>query len=185
MTAKHRFTLGWTFLAALLAVLVTRLLPHWPNFTAVGAFALGSSLWMQHSRWNGLVALAGLYVTDLVLNNTLYAAGSDSFVWGYSGMIWTYGSWALLVIAGPVLRAHQSLRHWTVASVLGSLVFFVLTNTGSWLGSPLYPQSVGGWISALIAGLPFAASFALSTWLYGALAGYAVRRLPSMNPTRA
>lgn len=154
------------FAMALLGVLMTRLLPHWPNFTAVGAFALGSAWWFNGSRWSGLVALLGLYATDLVLNNTVYGFASG-WSWGYSGMVWTYGAWALLVALGRLFPSNGQGVRWTALAAAGSAVFFVLTNTGSWLGSPLYAQTPSGWMAALWAGVPFAGSFFAGTWVYG------------------
>jgi hypothetical protein len=183
-TASSFRSLG-VFGAALVAVLLTRLLPHWPNFTAVGAFALGSAVWFNGSRWSGILALAGLYATDLVLSNTVYASVTG-WTWGYSGMVWTYSAWALLVVLGQWVPSNGKIGRWTALAATGSAVFFVLTNTGSWLGSPLYPQTATGLGTALLAGLPFAGSFFAATWLYG-VAYAAVSRsiLPAMGAAKA
>ena len=87
-TASSFRSLG-VFGAALVAVLLTRLLPHWPNFTAVGAFALGSAVWFNGSRWSGILALAGLYATDLVLSNTVYASVTG-WTWGYYALLYPH-----------------------------------------------------------------------------------------------
>ena len=34
------------------------------------------------------------------------------------------------------------------------MIFFVVTNTGSWLGLTAYPQTFAGWVQALTVGLP-------------------------------
>lgn len=185
MTSSARFTTFFAFLGALALVFLTRLIPHWPNFTAVGAFALGSAVWFGGSRWNGLLALVGLYGTDVVLNNTLYAAGNVSFSWGYSGMVWTYSAWAALVVLGRYMNVCSSWSRWTMGTFVGSVLFFVVTNTGSWLGSPYYAQTLTGWLTAMVAGLPFAANFALSTWIFGAGTAVVVRWVRSVDVAQA
>jgi hypothetical protein len=38
--------------------------------------------------------------------------------------------------------------------VLGALIFYLLTNTLSWLEMPQYARTLAGWIQALFTGLP-------------------------------
>ena len=40
------------------------------------------------------------------------------------------------------------------ASLLGSIAFYVITNTGDWLLEPLYAKTFAGWVQALTTGLP-------------------------------
>lgn len=42
-----------------------------------------------------------------------------------------------------------------LAAVAGSLVFFLLTNFGSFLTDPMYPKTAAGLMSAYAMGLPF------------------------------
>jgi hypothetical protein len=100
-------------------------------------------------------------------------------------MVWTYSAWALLVALGSALKVQRSWTRWTGGALIGSVLFFVVTNTGSWLGAPFYEQTFAGWLTALVAGLPFAANFALSTWLFGAAAAVVVRWIQSAERAQA
>ena len=57
--------------------------------------------------------------------------------------------------------AHFSIKSFKVSSILGTtivstILFFVLTNTGAWLANPFYTQDFSGLLLAFEAGLPFA-----------------------------
>jgi hypothetical protein len=41
------------------------------------------------------------------------------------------------------------------ASILSSILFFLLTNFASWLASPFYPQTFAGLMQSYLAGLAF------------------------------
>jgi hypothetical protein len=41
-----------------------------------------------------------------------------------------------------------------LAAVGASVLFYVVTNTGAWLASPLYARTAAGWVQALTTGLP-------------------------------
>lgn len=63
---------------------LSRLLPHPPNFTAVGAMALFGAAYLS-PRWLGFaVPFAALWMSDLIINNVVYAAYFDQFVWFYN-----------------------------------------------------------------------------------------------------
>jgi hypothetical protein len=39
-------------------------------------------------------------------------------------------------------------------TLVASVLFYLITNTGSWLGLAAYPQNFAGWIQSLTIGLP-------------------------------
>jgi hypothetical protein len=54
-------------------------------------------------------------------------------------------------------------------SLLGSVLFFLVTNFGTWLGSSMYPQTGAGLMAAYVAGLPFFQWTVLGTLFYSTL----------------
>lgn len=139
----------------ILLAAASRLLPHWPNFTPVGAMALfGAAAFPR--RWMAwLVPFAALYLSDLALNNLLYAEYYGGLYFGANA--WVYLGFALTLVVGfGLLRGGEfSWLRIGGSVVVTTLLFFLLTNFGAWLGSPFYPQTGGGLLAAYAAGLPF------------------------------
>ena len=52
---------------------------------------------------------------------------------------------------------------------MASLLFFGVSNSAVWLWGGMYPATVGGWVSALVAGLPFLPMALTGDVLYTAL----------------
>lgn len=118
-----------------------------PNFAPVAAIALcGPCLFPR--RHALVLPVAILLVSDLVLNRHHGVA----LVTGE--MLARYG--VLLGIAAAGLRLARDPRLATLlpAGLVGSVAFFLVTNTASWLGSPGYPGTLAGWCQALTVGLP-------------------------------
>ncbi|MEZ4986548.1 MAG: DUF6580 family putative transport protein [Saprospiraceae bacterium] len=77
-TNNHNNHIFWMVLMVLVAA-VSRIVPHYPNFTAIGAMALFGAAHLRQA-WMGLaVTLFALYLSDLVINNVVYAGFYDYF----------------------------------------------------------------------------------------------------------
>ncbi|HRZ77494.1 MAG TPA: hypothetical protein P5248_09020 [Bacteroidales bacterium] len=126
----------------ILLAALSRLLPHWPNFTPVAAIALFGGAHYGKRMQAFLVPLAALFLSDLVL--------------GFHHTMWAvYLGFVLTVIFGLGLRGKVALLPLSATVMGSSVVFFLLTNFGSWLGSPFYAQTMTGLLTAYTAGLPF------------------------------
>ena len=172
-----------TYLPVLLGLIVlaaaSRLLPHWPNFGPVGAMALFGAATFPRKWMAWVVPFAALYLSDLALNNLLYRQYYTGFYWGFNA--WVYLGFALTVVLSFGLlreRAFSWLRLGGVA-VGTTLLFFLLTNFGSWLGSPLYPQTTVGLVAAFTAGLPFLLNSLAGNLLFAGLLFGGARYLSS------
>lgn len=137
---------------------VLRVMPHAPNFAPIGAMALfGGAVFP--GAWAFAVPLAAMFLSDIVLGF-------------YAGWIWVYGSFALIVLIGMTLRARRPPIRIAATALASSVLFFVITNFGEWLG-PLYPHTVAGLRSDFIAAIPFFRNTALSDLIYS-LAFFAI-----------
>lgn len=147
---KYRFALALILLAAL-----SRLLPHWPNFTAVGAMGLFGAAVLRPAWLSFAVPFFALFLSDLILNNVVYAGYSEGFVWYTS--VWIYGAFAGVVVLGRLLLAGRTpqMGRLALASVSASLLFFAVTNFSVWLESGMYPRTTAGLAACYLAGLPF------------------------------
>ena len=154
----------------LLVGMLTRIIPHWPNFTAVGAVALAGGA-LFRLRWIAyLVPVALLFLSDLFINNVLYASFHPGFQWFTSGFGFIYGGFLLMVLIGRFgIGSSRKGSSVLAAGIGGSLLFYLISNFGVWLGSPMYPQTLGGLVSSYVAGLPFLVNQAAGTLVYSAV----------------
>lgn len=134
---------------------LSRLLPHAYNFTPIGAIALFGAAYFANKKWAIIVPLTALWLSDLYLNNIVYSVYYDGFTWFTGGFIYLYGSVLMIVFLGYVL-----LKKITFGRVLGgalgaSVIFYMVSNFGVWIGSPMYPLTVEGFIACYIAAVPF------------------------------
>jgi hypothetical protein len=167
---RHLFTFSLIFLAAL-----SRLLPHLPNFTPIAALALFGGVYLD-KKHTIIVPLAALLI-------------SDYFLGFYSGMMWVYGSFAAIGLLGLWLRKHQGVATTMGATLLSSILFFVVTNFGVWISSHgTYPLTFSGLIECYVAAIPFfrnslLGDFAYVTALFGAYE-LAKKFVPSLSLQR-
>lgn len=124
-----------------------------PNVSPVTAIALFGGAYFGLKRWAYLVPFLAMWMTDLILNNTVYAAYFDGFVW--YGNLWVYASFMLIVALGTILLKRVSTFSLLAASITASLLFFMVTNFGSWASGAMYPKTFAGLMASYSAGLPF------------------------------
>ena len=174
--------------AMILLAALSRLLPHPPNFSPVEAVALFGGAYFASRAWALAVPLAALLVSDLALA----AINGDGYA-GYIGGIsfWSvYACIALSTLLGFGLRGKVGGARLLGYSLAGSVLFFLVTNFGAWLGSAgFYPQNAGGLGAAYVAGIPFFQWTVLGTLAYAAIlfGGFALlrRRLPALRAQTA
>lgn len=157
--------------AMVLLAAASRLLPHPPNFTPLAAMALFGATYFKRSWMAWLVPFAGLYLSDLVLNNLVYAQAEASFSFGVYWVV--YLAFGLIVLLGFLALRQQKLR---VPRLLGvglgaTLLFFLITNFWSWYSDPfnVYPDNIAGLLLSYEMGLPFLLNSLLGNLVFGAL----------------
>lgn len=137
MNTKHLLLVLLLVVASL-----SRLLPHAPNFTAVGAMALlaGSLL---GARQGMLLSVVVLFLTDLALGF-------------HSTMVFVYAGMALVALMGSYVQkpSSQKIKFFGFIGA-GSLSFFLITNFGVWLVDGFYPMTFEGLLTSYTMGLPF------------------------------
>jgi len=119
-----------------------------PNFSPLMAASICGALFL--SGWSGLlIPLAALLISDSLLN--LQQGISPVSV----QMFWSLPCYLFAVGLGWKLRDRKaSLPFVLCATFVASVFFYLVTNTGSWLGLAAYPQNLAGWVQALTVGLP-------------------------------
>ncbi len=117
------------------------------NFSPFAAIALCGALYLPR-RLAIAVPLVALFVSDLFLN-AHYGIALVSLA-----MLPGYLALGLCVALGLRLRETPQLARILGATVVGSIAFYVITNSAAWLVEPLYPRSAAGLWQALTTGLP-------------------------------
>jgi hypothetical protein len=141
----------------ILAAAATRLLPHPPNMTSLSAVALFGGAYFADKRLAFLVPLGALFLSDLVLGF-------------YAHMEVVYLAFLLVVCIGLWLQRHRNLYAIAGASVMSSVVFFLVTNfVGFHIHGGLYPMTSDGMIASYVAAIPFFRNTVVGDLLYTAI----------------
>jgi hypothetical protein len=159
---KRMTTARYGFIVLLLILgLVTRLLPHWPNFTALGAIALFGGAQLKPNWLAPLVTFGILLVSDFILGF-------------YSGFGFIYIAFFLISIQGLFMKSKKAsnvLAH----SVLATLSFFLISNFGVWLSSGMYSKDISGLIMCYASALPYSLNFLAGTLVFGFALHYSIK----------
>lgn len=137
---------------------IYRVLPHPPNFGPMTAIALFSGVLMGRRYLAMLIPIIVLYISDLIINNTYnrsFFPDTEGVVWFSPYMAINFICFGLFVVGGAYFLKRYSFSKLLIASVSASLIFFLLSNIGSWWASPIYPKNLTGVGASLLAGLPF------------------------------
>ena len=177
---------GMIFVAAL-----TRLLPHPPNFSPVEAVALFGGAYFASRAAAIAVPLVAMFISDLALGAMLGGTYFEHFTSPAYLATWltVYACVALSAVLGFGLRGRVSGARVLGFSLIGSVLFFVLTNFAVWAtATPMtaHPACVsGGLLPCYAAALPFFQWTVLGTLFYAALlfGGFALlrQRVPALR----
>jgi len=135
---------------------LSRLLPHLPNMTAVGA----TSLFMG--------AKYGVKKSMIVLFTTMLIADS---VKGLHSVMWaTYGSLFLTILIGKFIASKQNTRWIIGGAFLSSVLFFIITNFAVWLAPNfMYEKTISGLLACYTMAIPFFRNSIVGDMVYTAL----------------
>lgn len=133
---------------------VTRLIPHVPNFTSMGAVALFGGLYLSgwRSYW---VPLMALLLSDLILG-----------IYDWRIMVSVYLGLLFMVWCGVRIRRYRTVELTAVVVLLGSIFFFLISNFAVWLWSGMYSLDWIGLIECYYLALPFFKNTLLGNLFY-------------------
>jgi hypothetical protein len=145
----------WGILLVIVVAALSRLLPHPINVSPLAAIALFGAASLKNRGLALALPLVAFWLSDLVLNNTLYRGFYDGVTLVHSGMIWTYGAMILIALIGFIALPKVSMTRLVGASLAGSFLFFAVSNFGVWVGGTMYPKTIEGLVACYVAAIPF------------------------------
>lgn len=156
MINKNVFLVSLIFFAIL-----SRFLPHPPNFTPIAAIALLSSKGFNNRWVVFLIPIVSLFISDL-------------FIGLHATIPFVYISFILIALLGLYVKKIN-----IVSVLLSSTIFFLVSNFGVWL--LYYPITTEGLVQCYTLALPFFLNTVLGDLVYGALLIYPFYALQRRN----
>jgi hypothetical protein len=153
-------------IAIILLAAFSRLIPHMPNFSPLGAIGLFGAAYFS-KKWQAfLIPIAATWLSDLFINNVIYAQYYPQFTWFYNGFYWQYGSYLLITMAGIFIFRKTNSQRVIAGALTSTIIFFLISNFGCWIGSTIYSQNFGGLMTCYVAGIPFVKGTMLGDLFY-------------------
>lgn len=142
-------------LSLILLALAYRVLPTmdmaWANFPPLAAVAFCAATYLRDKRlW--LLAFLGLCLTDLYIN--WFYAREYGYHFELGGFLARTAAFAAGLALGAWVSTRKSWLWLLNGSLLGALLFYLITNTQSWFTDAFYAKSLAGWWQALTVGHP-------------------------------
>jgi len=151
-TPKFLVITGIIILAAVL-----RLIEYLPNFSPIAAMALFAGTYLKRKELAFAVPVAALLISDI-------------FLGFHQTMIAVYASFAIIVLLGFYLRRSTKVQNIFLASLVSSLIFFVITNFAVWVSGLVgYPMNFAGLTQCYVAAIPFFRNTLLGDLFYNAV----------------
>ena len=154
---------------------------RWPgllpkNFSAAYALVFCAGVYFA-GRMAWWLPLGTLLLTDVALN--CYYDSPDCPVWNAKTLVYQsfgYVAFIAMIWLGRRFKPRSSFGSLLGGGALGALLFYLITNTASWLfnpfGNPEYTKDFFGWLTALTTGTknwPQTWEFLRNTLLSGGL----------------
>ena len=130
--------------------ILSRVVVHTANFTPVLSLALLGGMYLK-GRQAVLVPLALMIISDCMIGF-------------HNAMFFTWGSIILISVLGLHIKEKKSVATVLGSSICSALIFFVVTNFGSWLA--FYPHTTAGLRQCYILAIPFFRSTLVSSVSY-------------------
>lgn len=142
---------------------ISRLVEHPANFSPIMAIAIFAAATFDNKRIAILIPFLAMGLSDLFLGFHLIS-------------FFVYLSFALALLIGFYIKNRIKLANIILATLTGSIAFFVITNYGAWLTDPIYqPLSLESLSRCYYLAIPFfrnalLGDFTYITVLFGAYA---------------
>ena len=164
-------------------------LTRWPgllpaNFSAVHALVFCSAVYLP-KKWGWCLIIPTILISDLCLNLFHYKVAPFHLY-----MLPNYICYVCILFLGQ--RFFSPKSSWSKllgGGLLGALLFYLISNTFSFIHDPVYSKDLAGWLQALTIGVPgrpptwfFFRYSLMSTGLFTGLFAGAMKALEKIYP---
>ena len=153
---------------------LTRIIPHVDNFTAVYAIALFSGSLLKNKKIVALlIPIYIMGISDLILNTSMNIS--------------VYISLSFIVLLGFYFKKYKNITNIISYSIVSSLIFFLITNFSVWLSSTpadgVYycSQDLIGFTKCYIQAIPFFWPTLISTVSYSLILFYSFELIRDLS----
>ena len=136
----------------ILVLSFSRLIPHPSNFTPILAVGVFAGFYFRNFILSLFIVISAMFIGDLVIGF-------------HSTMIFTYSSLILAVAIGLLIKKFN-FKEILFSGLSSSVVFFAVTNFGSWLTLEMYEKNFSGLLQSYFMGIPFFHNTLISTLIY-------------------
>ena len=136
----------------ILALSLSRLIPHPSNFTPILAVGVFAGFYFRNFILSLFIVISSMFIGDLVIGF-------------HSTMIFTYSSLILAVAIGLLIKKFN-FKEILFSGLSSSVIFFAVTNFGSWLTLEMYEKNFSGLLQSYFMGIPFFHNTLMSTLVY-------------------
>ena len=130
----------------------SRLIPHPSNFTPILAAGVFAGFYFRNFILSIFIVISSMFIGDLVIGF-------------HSTMIFTYSSLILAVAIGLLIKKFN-FKEILFSGLSSSVIFFAVTNFGSWLTLEMYEKNFSGLLQSYFMGIPFFHNTLISTLIY-------------------
>ena len=163
---KKLFNGNITFLYLMGIILLSRFLPHPPNFTPIISLAILMPIFFNRDQVSLIFIISGMIITDL-------------FLGFYPTFFITYLSLILIFYFNKKFLKNINLKNLILTSFVSSVIFFILTNFGVWSFGDMYEKNITGLINCYLMAIPFFHNTLISTTLFCLLSYFSYKKIKS------
>ena len=140
-------------ISLILILAFARLIRHPPNFTPIIAVAIMSSYFFRNILLSCTVIIISMFLADI-------------FIGFYKNIFFVYLSLLLITYIFSHIYRKIKLKNLFIFGLLGSIIFFILSNFGVWILSEMYEKNLNSLINCYLLAVPFFINTLLSTIIF-------------------
>jgi len=136
---------------------VLRFAPHFPNFAPIAAIALFGGVYLN-KKYALIIPIVAMAISDYFIG-----------FYDIKLMLGVYLSFVLVGVVGLIIKKKKNIFTVIGGSVLGSVLFFLITNFSVWAFYNWYPHTLSGLSQCFLMAVPFFRNTLLGDLFYVAV----------------